>query len=134
MGTLGSRIQHWRKAKDWTMADLARATQVSAPYLSQLERGERDAPSADILYRIASALGVTMADLIEDESPTVKRVDRLPADIPESLRKFIKQRGAELDLKPEDINMLASIRYRGRQPRTVEDWEDLLRFIRRAFK
>ncbi|MGH2813357.1 MAG: helix-turn-helix domain-containing protein [Actinomycetota bacterium] len=52
---LGQFIREQRTGARLTMRKLARATGVSVPYLSQIERGLRR-PSADILQAIAKGL------------------------------------------------------------------------------
>jgi len=112
---------------------LARAAKISASYLSQLERGQRETPSADVLYRIAAALGKPVGELLQGEFD-VTDLSQLPEDLPATLRQFVRKRASALGLIADDVSMLANLRYRGRQPETVEDWEDLFRFIRKAIR
>jgi transcriptional regulator with XRE-family HTH domain len=70
-------------------------------------------PSADTLYAIAKALGVTMSDLMGR-----KLLPAAAPQVPDSLREF-----ADEERIPEaDLSMLASIQFRGEQPRTKERW------------
>lgn len=133
MSGVGPRIRTERKRQGMRLNALARAAEISPSYLSQLERGEREAPSAEVLYRIAGALGKPVGELLEHEFD-VTDLGQLPDNLPATLRQFVRKRAAALGLVADDVRMLANLRYRGRQPATVEDWEDLLRFIRRAIR
>jgi transcriptional regulator with XRE-family HTH domain len=121
--TVGQRIAHYRKDAALTFSQLAKATGLSKSYLSELEsgRGSAQKPSAETLYAIARALGVTMADLLG--KPVLVQHDEEP---PESLLRFAKQQ----HLPQSDIRMLASIQFRGEKPKTPERWA----FIYQAIK
>jgi DNA-binding XRE family transcriptional regulator len=56
-------IRVWRQYRELTQAVLAKKANISVPYLSQLERGERTA-SVVVLKRIARVLGVVLDDII----------------------------------------------------------------------
>lgn len=131
MTPIGPRIRDERLRRGMTISDLAERAEISVSYLSQLERGERGIPAADKLFRLANALGTTMADLVQGGQPSMV-MEGTPVEIPASLREFEKVRGGQLGLTAEDIRMLASIRYRGRQPQTPEDWEFLYLSIKKA--
>ena len=124
---LGQKIRQLRKEKGLSLNKLAESAGVSAAYLSQLENDVSKQPSAEILLKIASALGTTIADLL-DQPVRVHSGDF--EDIPDELREFIDVRGDDLDIQKEDVRMLMSIRYRGKQPKTVEQWEHILQTIR----
>lgn len=59
---LGEYIREQRGAAQISIRQLARAADVSNPYLSQVERGLRR-PSAEILARIAGALRISAETL-----------------------------------------------------------------------
>ncbi len=130
MSNLGERIRDRRLKRNLTMTELAEAAGVSLSYLSQLERGDKETPSADILFRIATALGTTMAHLAKGEE-TFSAAPQEIGEIPASLREFWKEHQGPLGLVEEDLRMLASIRYRGKQPTTSLDWLTIYNTIRR---
>ena len=72
MEALGSFIRTQRKLADLSLRELAEMTEVSNPYLSQLERGLHQ-PSVRVLKSIANALNVSaqtllvQAGLLEDD-------------------------------------------------------------------
>ena len=62
VGSLGQYIKEQRRNAQYTLRQLAEATGVSNPYLSQIERGLRK-PSAEVLQQIAKALRISAAAL-----------------------------------------------------------------------
>ena len=124
---LGKKIRLLREEKGLSLNGLAEEATISKAYLSQLENDVSKQPSAEILLKIAAALGTTIADLLD--RPVRVRSDDF-RKVPEGLRKLIDERGKALDIREEDVKMLMNIRYRGNQPETPEDWEHILRTIR----
>ncbi len=61
---LGAAIRERRKAMGLTLAEMAKRTNVSLGYLSQIELGKNSA-SIETLYRIALGLRVRVADLFQ---------------------------------------------------------------------
>ena len=110
---------------------LATAAGVSKGYIFSLEAGEQENPSLDVLLKIADALGVTIADLVD--APVTTRVAPMPDDVPDSLKKFaVRRRKAGDPLTDEDMSMLLAIKHRDKRPETVADWEFLFEAIRRS--
>ena len=124
---LSQKIRQLREEKGLSLNKLAEIAGISKAYLSQLENNVSKQPSAEILLKIASALGTTIADLL-DKPVRVHAKDF--GEMPDGLRKLINEQGETLDIREEDVKMLMSIRYRGNQPKTPEDWEHILRTIR----
>ena len=124
---LSQKIRQLREEKEWSLNKLAEMAGVSKAYLSQLENNVSKQPSAEVLLKIASALGTTIADLL-DKPVRVHAKDF--GEMPDGLRELIDERGETLDIREEDVKMLMRIRYRGNQPETPEDWEHILRTIR----
>lgn len=61
---LGRRVQALRTARQWRQEDLALATGLHRTYIGSVERGERNV-SLDNLVRIARALDITVAELLQ---------------------------------------------------------------------
>ncbi len=55
-------VRVWREYRGMSAKDLAAQAEVSAPYLSQIENGQRDG-TFETMKKIAKALGVTLDDL-----------------------------------------------------------------------
>ncbi len=72
----GVRIRALREAMDLSLRDLAERTGVSAPMLSQVERGETS-PTLATAERIAAGLDLSLSQLLRlDEGPPVSVVRR----------------------------------------------------------
>jgi transcriptional regulator with XRE-family HTH domain len=72
---LGARVRALREAMDLSLRDLAERSGVSAPMLSQVERGETS-PTLQVATRIASGLDLRLSQLLrldEDGAVTVVR-------------------------------------------------------------
>ncbi len=76
-GIDGTRLRDERVSAGLTLRELAAKTELSVSLLSQLERGTTS-PSIHSLKRIAGALGVSIFQLLAEESPAqfVVRADR----------------------------------------------------------
>jgi transcriptional regulator with XRE-family HTH domain len=61
--TLGDVLRRIRLDQRRTLADVADAARVSMPYLSELERGRKEA-SSEILAALCDALGLDLSDLL----------------------------------------------------------------------
>jgi transcriptional regulator with XRE-family HTH domain len=61
----GDHLRRTRLSQGRTLADVARTARVSLPYLSEVERGRKEA-SSEILAAICDALGISLADLLID--------------------------------------------------------------------
>src|ERR671931_109401 len=61
---IGAYIRSQRELSSLSLRELARLTQVSNAYLSQLERGLHD-PSLRVLVSIAEALRIPLEDLLQ---------------------------------------------------------------------
>jgi transcriptional regulator with XRE-family HTH domain len=72
---VGERLRVLRRLRRRTLRDVADRADVSASFLRQVERGKASASIAS-LRRIASALGVSVADLFEPNGPERPRVLR----------------------------------------------------------
>ncbi len=68
---VGPRVKALREAMDLSLRDLAERSGVSAPMLSQVERGETS-PTLNVAERIASGLDLTLSQLLRlDEAAHV---------------------------------------------------------------
>ncbi|MBN1259146.1 MAG: helix-turn-helix transcriptional regulator [Anaerolineae bacterium] len=81
---IGGRLRNRRKAVNLSLRELARRTDLSASFLSQVEHGKVNA-SLDSLRRIAEALEVSMLYFLADESAELAPEDseRTPPALPD---------------------------------------------------
>ena len=91
-----------------TLADVAAAARVSMQYLSELERGRKEA-SSEILDALCDALNVELADLLAGvRRPTVEGRDRAPVVRLESIRIAAPRRGSGASGSPGEPLCLAA--------------------------
>lgn len=72
---IAGRVRSLRNAAGMSLADLAAATGVSRSMISLIERGEAN-PTASVLERIASGMGMPLAGLFSDPGPVENPVSR----------------------------------------------------------
>lgn len=60
---MGEVLRNERLDQDRTLKDVADAAGISMPYLSEIERGRKEA-SSEVLAAAAHALGLDLADLL----------------------------------------------------------------------
>jgi transcriptional regulator with XRE-family HTH domain len=77
--TIGGVLRRTRLEQGRTLADVARAAKVSLPYLSELERGRKEA-SSEVLAAICDALRIELSDLLAEAGRRLaaERVRRAP--------------------------------------------------------
>jgi transcriptional regulator with XRE-family HTH domain len=78
---VGARLRKRRTDTGRTLAEVARASEVSVSYLSAVEHGG-SVPSLPVLARITHALGVGIADVLRGEDEMRLRRSRLEDDVP----------------------------------------------------
>lgn len=125
--TLGQRLRSLRHEQGRSLTDVAQRAGISKAYLSQLEREDKKQPGYDVVVRLATALGVSVEMLTGRPAvwdPTFEE------RYPEALRAFAEQ----TQLPQGDIEMLAHVHYRGRQPTEAEDWAHIYETIRRTIR
>jgi len=126
MSPICERIKARRLEMGLSLAELARRADISKGYLHSIESGETQSPSAEVLFKISHELGTTIADILgETESCTVSEIE-----VPENLLQLAQ----EDNLTQADVQMLANIRYRGKQPQSVADWRFIFESIRRTVR
>lgn len=91
---IGEIIKKARMEKGLSLRELARKSGVSQPYLSQLESGQNNNPTLEVLIKLADALGITLkemlieAELIESDEKTEKenKVFKVNVDVSDALK------------------------------------------------
>jgi transcriptional regulator with XRE-family HTH domain len=82
MSTVGERIRLQRQKLNYIQEHLAKSANISKGFLSEVETGTRN-PSAEYLFRIATALGVSIDYLMTGAS-----IESRPIHFPASLIEF----------------------------------------------
>ncbi|NKB70822.1 MAG: helix-turn-helix domain-containing protein [Candidatus Latescibacteria bacterium] len=119
---IGSNVKKYRQIRGITLPDLAQQAGVSKAFLWEIESGKSKRPGAEVLFKIAEALNVTIAHLmgkaVNREAPNL-----IEPEINEGLRAFINERKVQSrPLDPEDIKSLSFVQLRGGRPTTKEQW------------
>lgn len=68
LAQVGPRLRAARRARGWTLDELAERAEMSASTLSRLESGKRQA-SLELLLPLTRRLGIRLDDLLPDEAP-----------------------------------------------------------------
>jgi transcriptional regulator with XRE-family HTH domain len=74
---IGDVLRRQRQGQGRTLADVARAARVSVPYLSEVERGRKEA-SSEVLAAVCGALRIELSDLLAEVGRNLA-ADHVPA-------------------------------------------------------
>jgi len=139
---IGAQIRRLRKAKDWTVAQLAVYADMSPSAVSQIETGRRS-PTAASMAKLAKALEVEVRDLFPLEQPRLLDAFTFggqPAptfrleDLPEEARTQLTERGfsdpyfVPLEEGEEEDTVTLEVRYVW----LLEEGEPILKAMREA--
>jgi len=75
---LGDVLRRRRMAQGRTLRDVAAAARVSLGYLSEVERGQKEA-SSELLASICTALDVPMSEVIREVSDDLAVLEAIPS-------------------------------------------------------
>jgi transcriptional regulator with XRE-family HTH domain len=118
MKTFAQQVHDRRKQEGLSQAKLAEQLNISRNYLSQIERGQSTNLSWQLREKLSAILGLK-------QEPEPESADEMN-DLPPSLIQFAEA----ANLPPDDVLMLARLKYRGKQPSTPEKWEFLYNVIK----
>lgn len=111
---LGDRLRELRQQQEQTLLQVAKSTELSVSYLSDLERG-RTNPSIDTLERLAAHYQQDLADLVANVDgwgqPTL---DSLPPGLVDLVKEGV--------IDEETARDLSRIELRGQRPQERDDW------------
>jgi predicted transcriptional regulator len=112
---VGDVLRRERLAQERTLRDVADTARISMPYLSEIERGRKEA-SSEVLAAAARSLGLGLADLLalaQDELARLARLrSRTMQDVPGSAGSAVSRR--ELGVG-SSVAAVADIRMRAQQ-------------------
>ena len=119
---IGDNIKKYRELRSITMPDLAVRAGVSKAFLWEIESGNSKRPGAETLYKIAEALGVTIAHLM-GKAPQSDGNAWIEPEINDGLRAFINERKRQgRALEREEIKSLSFVQLKGGRPTTRDQW------------
>jgi DNA-binding Xre family transcriptional regulator len=113
---MGTVIRRERRERQLTMKELAARGALSEVYLSEIERGKKY-PSALVLERLAEALGLEVADLLElvagdlreaAHPTTTRAIGFAGPDSSNTAPRVVVKRLAQA-LGTEDVTMMAEL-------------------------
>lgn len=76
---IGDRLRHTRTTQHRTLREVSRSARVSLGYLSEVERGRKEA-SSELLAAICDALELPLADLLHTVASDMSAVAEVTAD------------------------------------------------------
>lgn len=130
----GERIRTLRTEKNMTLPTLADRAGLSKGLISKLENNDDSNPSLATLYKIAEALEITVADILETEKAQLKRI--IPEEQPhwqKGLIEYLNSQNKQPD--PDILNAMYVLRNRkAAETEDLEGWKFLYRSIENSFK
>lgn len=78
---IGDALRARRQSQHRTLREVSTAANVSLGYLSEIERGQKEA-SSELLAAICDALGAQLSELLREVSTTVAAAERTDAPVP----------------------------------------------------
>jgi transcriptional regulator with XRE-family HTH domain len=114
-----------------TLTEVAERCGLSKGYLSTLEGDAGANPTLDVLTKIATALDVTVGDLVGSPKRRARMMLEVPDDqLPSALLELVRERrAANLPLDAHTVRWLAHAKFRGRKPVTKEQFKLLLTVV-----
>jgi transcriptional regulator with XRE-family HTH domain len=111
--TMGMVLRRERHERKLTLKELAERSALSVVYLGEVERGKKY-PSASVLERLAAALELEVADLLElvaDElrGPREKVVNAIGYAVPGATTPRITVRRIVNLLEPDEVTTIAEL-------------------------
>ena len=117
----GRYIAEVRDRKGFSLRELERrASDLNHVYIWRLEKGDRDAPSAETIAKLAKAL-----ELSQREREIVSLL--LRSEIDDGLYALIVERP---DIPVEDIEPVATMSFRGNRPNDEAGWLKLINMVK----
>ncbi len=87
---LGSALRETRLRQQRTLREVSGAARVSLGYLSEVERGQKEA-SSELLASICRALGVRLSDVLREVSETLSVLEPDPVPVPDTIGDAVPQ-------------------------------------------
>src|SRR5882757_10677746 len=94
---IGDRLRHARTNQRRTLRDISRAARVSLGYLSEVERGQKEA-SSELLASICEALELPLGELMHTVAADIAVLETV-----EALPQGTPARGSDATVRPETV-------------------------------
>jgi transcriptional regulator with XRE-family HTH domain len=85
---LGDALRETRLRQKRTLKEVSQAARVSLGYLSEVERGQKEA-SSELLASICQALGVRLSDVLRRVSDDLAALEPHPLPVPVQLPELV---------------------------------------------
>jgi transcriptional regulator with XRE-family HTH domain len=89
---LGDVLRQHRMRQERTLREVSGAARVSLGYLSEVERGQKEA-SSELLAAICLALGVRLSDVLSDTSALLALEETSVDAVQEAITESLSDRG-----------------------------------------
>jgi len=119
---IGDALRACRQAQHRTLREVSTAANVSLGYLSEIERGQKEA-SSELLAAICDALGARLSELLREVSFTVasaEQVDAVLAPIPDELGSTMVDGNVAVTVR-HNTPLTATLRATRRVPGAARD-------------
>lgn len=91
---LAKRLKSVRAKKEFSVYKLSKLSGVSSTYIHEIEQGKKQ-PTVEIVFRICSALGITLSEFFSDEPsdmpPELIRITNAARELTPKQRKALQQ-------------------------------------------
>lgn len=115
----GQQVRQRRKEAGLSQVKFAGKLDISRTYLSMIERGQAGGLTLDMIDKVSLRLGFGRVS----EALGNYRVSNTESRISEPLPTGLAELKRKLNLPEGDIDLLLTLRFRGRKPQTMEQWE-----------
>ncbi|KOV84293.1 helix-turn-helix domain-containing protein [Nocardia sp. NRRL S-836] len=89
---IGDRLRHARTNQRRTLREVSRTARVSLGYLSEVERGRKEA-SSELLAAICEALDLPLSELLHHVASDIGAVQQTPDTVPDTVPNGRAERG-----------------------------------------
>ncbi|WP_112273278.1 helix-turn-helix domain-containing protein [Lentzea terrae] len=89
---IGDRLRHARTNQRRTLREVSRTARVSLGYLSEVERGRKEA-SSELLAAICDALELPLSELLHHVASDIGAVSQTPDTVPDTVPDGRTERG-----------------------------------------
>jgi len=89
---IGDRLRHARTNQRRTLREVSRTARVSLGYLSEVERGRKEA-SSELLAAICDALELPLSELLHHVASDIGAVSQTPDTVPDTVPDGRSDRG-----------------------------------------
>ena len=99
---LGDALRETRLRQQRTLREVSGRAQVSLGYLSEVERGQKEA-SSELLASICRALGVRLSDVLREVSETLSVIEPVPDTVGSAVPAPLPQPLAQPLAQPQTL-------------------------------